>query len=73
MAETSEKVLRKALELSPGERAALVDELMSSLDQPDEHIDRRWAQEAEERLKAFRAGELKAIPAEDVLDQTEES
>ena len=73
MAETPEKLLREALELSPADRAALVDELMSSLDQPDERVDERWAQEAEDRLKAFRAGNLRAIPAEDVLGEFEES
>ena len=50
MAESPEKLLREALQLTPVDRAALVDELLSSLDQPDERIDALWAQEAEEEL-----------------------
>jgi len=68
-----EKILREALQLEPADRAALVEELLSSLDQPDERVDQRWAQEAEKRLRAFRAGELKALPGTDVLGESEGS
>ena len=71
MAETPEKLLREALQLTPADRAALVDELLSSLDQPDERVDALWAQEAE--LRAYRAGELKAIAAVDVFAEFEDS
>lgn len=61
MSETLEKLLCEALQLTLVDRAALIDELLSSLQQPDERVDALWTQEAEERLKAYRAGELKAI------------
>ena len=67
MSDPAEKILREALELKPAERAALADELLSSLDQPNEHIDRQWALEAEDRLRAYRMGDLKAYPAEELL------
>ena len=73
MAESPEKLLREALQLTPVDRAALVDELLSSLDQPDERVDALWAQEAEERLRAYRAGELKTIAAADVFTEFEDS
>jgi Putative addiction module component len=67
MPDSAEKLLREALELKPAERAALADELLSSLDQPNEKIDQLWAQEAEDRLRAFRMGDLKAYAATEVL------
>jgi hypothetical protein len=44
-----------------------VDEILASLDEPDPGIDRLWTKEAEERLAAYRRGEIKAIPLEQVL------
>jgi putative addiction module component (TIGR02574 family) len=65
------ELLVDALSLSALERAALADELLASLDQADARIDALWAKEAEDRLAAFEAGEMKAIPAEDVFAEFE--
>ncbi len=67
MTETGRKILQEALALAPAERAVLVDALTSSLDPPDPGIDAAWAEEAEDRLRAYRAGELEAVPAEQVF------
>jgi putative addiction module component (TIGR02574 family) len=57
------KILRvQARKLSPSERLELVDDILASLDEPDPNIDKLWAKEAEERLAAYRRGEIKAIP-----------
>lgn len=39
MATDTQQILKEALELPVIERANLADHLLSSLDQPDEHID----------------------------------
>ena len=57
----------QARSLSPAERLELVDDLLTSLDESDPKIDRRWAKEAEDRLAAYRRGELKAVPLQEVL------
>jgi Putative addiction module component len=44
-----------------------VDDLLTSLDESDPGIDGLWAKEAEDRLAAYRRGELKAIPLQEVL------
>ena len=49
------------------EKARLVDQLLSSLDVPDEPIDALWRKEVEDRIQAYRAGELKSISLADVL------
>ena len=44
-----------------------MDDILASLDEPDPNIDKSWAKEAEDRLAAYRRGEIKAIPLEQVL------
>jgi hypothetical protein len=51
---------QQARELSPDDRIALVDEVLDTLERVDPRIDRLWAKEAEERLAAYRRGEIAA-------------
>jgi putative addiction module component (TIGR02574 family) len=67
MSEATKKLSIEAAKLLPEERMELVDEILVSLDQPDERIDRLWAKEAEDRLVAYRRGEIKAVDLEEVL------
>ncbi len=46
------------MKLKPEERFTLVEGLIKSLDEPDKKLDEIWAEEAEKRLKAYRAGKL---------------
>lgn len=61
------ELVAEALKLSPSERFELVDRVLHSLDQPDPEIDRIWIEEAEKRLAAYRAGNVKGIPAEEIF------
>jgi putative addiction module component (TIGR02574 family) len=64
MTDQSRKVLADALGLPPIERAALVEELLSSFDFPARReIDALWAREAEDRIDAYERGELRGAPA----------
>jgi putative addiction module component (TIGR02574 family) len=65
----AEQILQSALALPDVDRAAIVESLLTSLDQPDAVIDESWAVEAEERLAAFDAGRTKAIPADEVFEE----
>ena len=69
MTESARKILQYALDLPAQERARLVDALITSLDRPDAGMDQLWAEEAEDRLRAFKSGEIDTIPAEDVLSR----
>ncbi|MBF0348037.1 MAG: addiction module protein [Magnetococcales bacterium] len=64
---TATAIEAQARKLSPLARLELVDAILSSLDEPDREIDQLWSQESEERLAAYRRGEMKAIPLNDVL------
>ena len=67
MSATVDAILDDAPTLSPAERAALVEELLSSLDKPDPALDRLWAKEAEARIDAAERGEMKSVPASQVV------
>ncbi len=69
MAITCETIVNEALTLPPAERAAIIDQLLSSLDEADQNLDALWAAEAEARLDAFERGEIRSIPLEDILSK----
>ena len=69
MSTSAESVLQAALQLSPDDRAALVEGLIGSLDQPDAAMDALWLKEAQDRMAAYRSGELGAVDAEDAFVQ----
>jgi putative addiction module component (TIGR02574 family) len=60
-------LLEQALTLNVNERTKLIDELFKSIDKPDEEIDQIWADEADKRLEAYRKGEIKAVPMENIF------
>jgi putative addiction module component (TIGR02574 family) len=66
IAETQE-IIDRALELPVEEKARIVDEILSSLNEPDEAIDALWRREVEDRIEAYDAGKLRSVSLEDVL------
>ncbi len=70
MATLEEKVLDEALLLPNDQRAALVDQLLRSLNLPTgEDLDRLWAEEAERRLREIRAGQVEPVLGEQVREE----
>ena len=67
MTDAAKNLSKQARNLSPSERLELVDDLLASLDDGDAKFDALWAKEAEDRLAAYRRGEIKAIPLQEVL------
>ena len=67
MPPTTETLSEQVLQLAPVDRMALVERILDSLDEPDPALDALWAQEAEDRLAAFRRGDIRAVPLADVL------
>ncbi len=60
--------MSEALELPVSGRAELAKQLLESLDNlSEEEIEKLWAEESERRYRAYKAGEIKAIPAEEVF------
>ena len=63
------EILKEALSLKPSQKAELIDKLLSSLDVPDQEIDKLWAEEAEDRIEAYEQGKIKALTLEKVLEK----
>lgn len=68
----AQSLLEQALKLSPSDRAMLADRLLASLEPTDPDIDALRTKDARERLAAYEAGELEAIPIEDLFMETDE-
>ena len=66
------EVFENALSLDVQDRAALAQSLLASLEElsPDE-ADRLWADEAQRRLREYRAGRAAAVRPEEVAKKAE--
>ena len=64
---TSQTIIEQAKQLSALEKIEVVDALLASVDKPDAEVDKQWANEAEDRLAAYRRGEVKALDLNQVL------
>jgi putative addiction module component (TIGR02574 family) len=68
MARELKDITAEALDLPLTARAELASQLLDSLeDISEEESDALWAEEAERRYVAYKAGEIEAIPAEQVF------
>ncbi len=63
---------KEVLKLSAEEKVRMIDALWRSLDPAEqETIDRAWLAESRDRLRAFRAGEFKALDGEEAIKSIE--
>lgn len=47
----------------------LVERILDSLNEPDAPMDALWAKEADDRLAAYRRGDIRAVALSDVIAQ----
>ena len=67
--ETQLEILEaEALKLTPGERAALAQRLLESLEE-DKELEGAWAAEVERRIAEVESGAVQVIPIADALAQ----
>ena len=67
MNELIKKLAEQASLLAPVERAELVEGILQSLDATDPHLDQLWAEEARDRLAAYRQGEIETLDFDETL------
>jgi putative addiction module component (TIGR02574 family) len=67
MSVETREIIDRALELSVEEKARIVDELLSSMNEPDEAVDALWRKEVEDRIAAYNSGKLRSVSLEEVL------
>lgn len=61
MTSTAEALGAQAVKLPPEQRMEVVERILDSLDEPDAALDALWAKDADDRLAAYRRGEVKAV------------
>ena len=71
--ETTKDLLEKAKDLPLVERAALVEALLETIDAHESEHDRKWSEEAQSRLRAYRSGELPALEADALMNELTKS
>ena len=64
---SNKEILERALTLKPVDRLIIIDGLLRSLDEPDAKIDELWAEEAVNRLQAYRDGRIEGISLDEVF------
>jgi len=68
MTPESQQVLREALGLPPIDRAELVEQILASFEFPArQDVDAAWAREAEDRIDAYKRGEIGSSPVNEVF------
>ena len=68
MSRDPKDIATEALELPLTARAELASRLLDSLDDlTEEESDQLWAREAERRFAEYKAGNIEAVPAEEVF------
>ena len=68
MTATAQQIFKEALELSPVDRAELIERLFRSFDSSgDRSVDAAWAREVEARFDALDAGKIASSPADEVM------
>lgn len=67
MTNAAETLSAQVVQLPPEERMHVVERILDSLDEPDAALDALWAKEADDRLAAYRRGEVKAVALSEVI------
>lgn len=60
-------LVNEAKRLPPAEQVELVEAILDNLDVPDSALDAAWTREAEDRLAAYRRGDIRAVPLAETL------
>lgn len=67
MTQISKELVNDVLALSTNERVALVEQLLQSLDAPNDEINEIWSKEADARVLAYEKNEIHSKPSSEVL------
>lgn len=62
-------ILEEALHLKPQERYIIIENLVQSLNQPDEKITELWIEESQKRFEAYKKGTVKTFSYDQVFNQ----
>ncbi len=64
-----EEIFTEISPLKPLDKLRLIEKILNSLNQPDKSIEKIWANEAEERIKAYESGLISTVNEDDVFNK----
>ncbi len=65
----TEEITTNALRLSAVDRIYLAEALLESLDITDSQVEKKWIDESEKRYHAYKEGQIKGMPLEQVCSK----
>lgn len=65
----TKSIIEEALRLRPAERLLLIELLTKSLNQPDENIEKIWAEESEKRYQALKENKVKSYTINEIIER----
>jgi putative addiction module component (TIGR02574 family) len=65
----NQELQNQVLGLKALEKIHLVELILESLDKPDLLVQEKWIEESEKRFDAYKAGKIKALSYEDVMNR----
>lgn len=65
----SQELYQQINQLPPLEKLQLAEQLLADLDLPNPEIDAIWYEEAQKRWQAYKAGDLKTVNYESVMQK----
>ena len=73
MSTKSEALSTQAAQLPSAERIEVVERILDSMEQPDALLEALWADEVNDRLTAYRRGEIEAVALADAIAKYNQS
>ena len=73
MTKKTQSILNEAVKLTATEKLVLVEEILTSLSEPDHEWNKAWAAEATNRMAEYKSGKITAIDADKVFSELEAS
>jgi len=65
----NKELQHQVLRLTSLEKIHLVEFILESLDKPDPAVQEKWIEESEKRYDAYKAGKIKAVSYQEVLNK----
>lgn len=65
----NKELQHQVLRLKALEKIHLVEFILESLDKPDMLVQEKWIEESEKRFDAYKAGKIKALSYEEVMNR----
>ena len=67
----TQEIYEEVMTMKPAQKAELIDKLILSLDIPNQKVEELWKEEVEDRLNAYKNGEIETVSMQEVFKKYE--